>query len=271
MPSIREEKPDTLPDFLNLVEEFQTNAIESMWYRGCGRRSYTLVPSLYRHKKAKTLIQLATLERNLMSRFRQRSLPYHSRSLENDWDTLFFMQHYGIPTRLLDWTENPFTALHFALMGAHRKINAKGKYNFDEPATVWILDPVKWNRHALSKQSFDGGTLTPGDEALNGYKPNLTFSGTNSQPVALYGAYNSPRIVAQQGVFTIFGDSKSPMEKLYRYNDFPDGSLVRVTIKSSSIASMRKSLLSHGITESVVFPDLEGLALEIKRSFGFEE
>jgi len=73
MASIREEKPDSLPGFLKLVEEFQTNAIESLWYRGGGRRSYTLIPSLYRHKKAKTPDQLAALERNLMTRFRQRS------------------------------------------------------------------------------------------------------------------------------------------------------------------------------------------------------
>jgi len=38
----------------------------------------------------------------------------------------------------------------------------------------------------------------------------------------------------------------------------------------SVILPMRKSLLNHGITESVVFPDLEGLAREIKRVFGFE-
>jgi hypothetical protein len=61
------------------------------------------------------------------------------------------------------------------------------------------------------------------------------------------------------------------MEKLYEKEEFPEGSLIRVTLESISIASMRKSLLSHGITESVVFPDLEGLALEIKRFFHFEE
>jgi hypothetical protein len=33
---------------------------------------------------------------------------------------------------------------------------------------------------------------------------------------------------------------------------------------------MRASVLKHGITESVVFPDLEGLAKEIKRGFEFE-
>jgi hypothetical protein len=153
-------------------------------------------------------------------------------------------------------------------MGAYRKKNSK---SFEEPASVWILDPVKWNRHALGHQSFDGGALTPGDEALKGYKPTLTFEGMNNHPVALYGAHNSPRIVAQQGVFTIFGQNTSSMEKLYQDENFPENSLIRVTINKAVIAPIRASLLRHGVTETVVYPDLEGLALEIKRSFGFEE
>jgi hypothetical protein len=271
MSKIREEKPNSLPEFLALIEQLQTDVEDILWYRGCGRGSHTLIPSLYRHKKAKTTIQLADLERKLITRFRQRSLPYLSRSITEDWDTLFFMQHYGIPTRLLDWTENPLTSLYFALMGAPYKSNAKGEPKFKEAASVWILDPVKWNRRALRHQSYKGGALTPGDDALNGYKPFVAFSGMNNYPVALYGAHNSPRIVAQQGVFTIFGQDTVPMEKLYEEEEFPEGSLIRVTIEKTYIARMRKSLLGHGITESVVFPDLEGLALEIKRSFGFVE
>ncbi len=270
MASIREEKPNSLPEFLELVEGFQTSVKESLWFRGCGRASYKLLPSLYRHKDAKTPNQVAELERKLMARFRQRSLPYHTRSLDKDWNTLFFMQHYGIPTRLLDWTENPLIALHFALIGAPYKRSAKGAISFNEDATVWILDPEKWNQRALDYQSYAGGSLTPGDEALNGYAPNnSSFSGMNKFPVSLYGEHNSPRIVAQQGVFTIFGQIISPMEKMYADHQFPKDSLVRITIKKTIIDSMRKSLLRHGITESVVYPDLEGLAMEIKRSFGF--
>ncbi len=271
MPSIREEKPKSLPEFLALVENLQTNIEESLWYRGSGKKSHQLLPSLYRHKKAKTSDQRDELERKLMARFRQRSLPYLTRSLTGEWDTLFFMQHYGIPTRLLDWSESPLIALHFALIGAPHKKMANGDLRFKEDASVWILDPVKWNRHALSHQSYTGGALTPGDEALKGYTPTHTFSGMNNHPVALYGAHNSPRIVAQQGVFTIFGQDAIPMEILYEKNNFPENSLILVTIEHPFIATMRKSLLSHGTTESVVYPDLEGLALEIKRSFGFEE
>lgn len=205
-----------------------------------------------------------------MTRFRQRSIPYHSRSLVDDWDTLFFMQHYGVPTRLLDWTENPLIALHFALMGARRTPLKNGTIRFEDNVAVWMLDPILWNRHALRHVSYEGGILSPGDEAIKSYSPTPKFAGMQNLPVAVYGAHNSARIVAQQGAFTIFGRDTKPMEKVAKIDGFPDKCLVKVIVNKSKISFLRKSLLNHGITESVVFPDLEGLAREIKRVFGFE-
>lgn len=268
MTSVREEKPDTLPEYLALVEELQHSA-DTLWYRGCGQSQFHLLPSLYRHRDALTPAKLPALERQIMTRFRQRSLPYQVRPLTDEWDTLFFMQHYGVPTRLLDWTENPLVALHFAAMGACFELNKSGTIRYTAPAAVWILNPSTWNRHALQHQRFDGGILTPGDDALVGYKPSPTFTGMNNHPVALYGAHNSPRIVAQQGVFVLFGQNTDPMETVYKAQTFPADCLVKVELKQSVIRPIRESLLRHGITESVVFPDLEGLAREIKRSFGF--
>jgi len=231
---------------------------------------HALLPSLYRHQKLKTPEQLADLERQLMTRFRQRSIPYHSRSLVDDWDTLFFMQHYGVPTRLLDWTENPLIALHFALMGARRKPLKSGVIRFEDDVAVWMLDPIHWNRYALRHVSFEGGILSPGDEAIKSYNPTPKFAGMQNLPVALYGAHNSSRIVAQQGVFTIFGRDTKPMETVAKFEDFPDQCLTKLIVNRSKISILRRSLLNHGVTESVVFPDLEGLAREIKRVFGFE-
>ena len=118
MPKIPDEKrPGNFPEFVQIIEDFQTNS-ELAWYRGCGDSSYKLFPTLYRHPAKKTLADLGELEKQLMTRFRQRSLPFQSRTFSTDWDLIFFMQHYGVPTRLLDWTENPFIGLYFALMSA---------------------------------------------------------------------------------------------------------------------------------------------------------
>ena len=270
MAKVREIVVRTLAELLAEVERLQDTAQSSLWYRGVGNAKYKLIPALYRHKKITGADELASLERQLMTRFRQRSLPYHDRPLDDDWDALFFMQHYGVPTRLLDWTENPFVAVHFALMSAKSSVAASGKATFEADAALWILDPVEWNRHALRHISYAGGVLAPGDEALKSYRPTPGFSGMQNLPVAIYGAHNSPRIVAQQGVFTVFGRDATAMEDAFNKDGFHESYLTKVVFGKGVIQGMKKTLLGHGVTESVVFPDLEGLARETKRIFGFE-
>ncbi|MCX6832754.1 MAG: FRG domain-containing protein [candidate division Zixibacteria bacterium] len=270
MAKVREEEPSSITKYIESVEKRQSTSENTLWYRGCGEVTHKLLPRLYRHRTAKDIAGFARLETQLMTRFRQRSIPFHDRSLVDDWDTIFFMQHYGVPTRLLDWTENPFIAFYFAVMSALFRVSKTNELTFPQAAAIWILDPVIWNRHALSHQSFDGAVLAPGDDALKGYKPTSTFDAMFNHPVALYGTHNSTRIVAQRGVFTIFGQNTRPMEDIYDSQSFPKDCLIKIILHNSLLAGMRKSILNYGITESVVFPDLEGLAKEIRRIFGFE-
>lgn len=265
MPKIAVFKPASLPKYMEIVQGLRRKAGHALWFRGNREAKFKLIPSLYRHKTIKAQDELRKLERQLMTRFRQRSLPYHSRDLTNDWEALFFMQHYGVPTRLLDWTENPLIALHFALIGGNGALNRK---RLGSPSIVWVLDPFAWNRAALKHVSYADGPFTTSDEDLKGYAPASTTMG--NFPVALFGAHNSPRIVAQQGVFTIFGSSMKPMDALATRDDFPPNALAAISVGSNRINSMRLALLDQGITETAVFPDLDGLAKETKRFFGFE-
>ena len=270
MPQVQVRSVRSLEEYISHVEQQHPNRTRPLWYRGCGKVAHKLKPSLYRHKQSKTIEDFMVLEKNLIARFQQRSIPFHSRALTDDWDRLFLMQHFGVPTRLLDWSESPLMALFFAVTLARYKLNARGRPRFYGDASVWILDPVQWNKRAVGLRSFTGSVLTTDDSNASAYKPNGDIKTMKPFPIALYGAHNSQRIVAQRGVFVCFGKVALPMEVLYGRENFPVGCLMKVVVRESRLPHMYEALRRHGITDAVAFPDLDGLAREIKREYSFE-
>jgi FRG domain len=231
-----------------------------LWFRGCCRSAHSLVPSLYRHPDISDVEDLLVLEQKILQRFRERSVPYQPSQPTNDWGLVFLMQHFGVPTRLLDWTENPYIGLFFAVAAPD---------SGGEPAAVWILCPDDWNKGALADISYDDGVLSIGSDPLESYRPSADHRPMRVAPVGMYGLHNSPRIVAQRGVFTIFGKSTAPLESLIGTGSYSKTAVHKVEIPPSAVSDLRDSLFAIGITDSVVYPDLTGLAFEIKRFFGF--
>ena len=262
---IKEKETNTLGQFTQVIEAVVGGPHEVHWFRGCARADFELAPSLYRHPTIKGISDLLELENRLINRFRQRSAPYQAR-MSDDWEYLFLMQHFGVPTRLLDWTENPYIALYFALTGACLQHPGTP---FDDPpdSAVWVLNPTKWNRFVFRDVTFTGDVLSVGDPELRGYEPKSVM---NNNPVALYGTHNSPRIVAQRGVFTIAGRNTTAMEELAQDQEFDEKSLRKIVIPGEVVHSVLDSVLAIGVTESVVFPSLDGLAREMTRTSGFK-
>ena len=122
------------PPTLTLYEEgeFRRNA----WvFRGVGNAEFRLQPSVERHK-VHTALEWPALEFELSEDFKSRVNLYLSPPQEGELGWLALMQHYGVPTRLLDFTYSPFVALYFAAKPFELCLNQ------ETPAfaRVWALD-----------------------------------------------------------------------------------------------------------------------------------
>ena len=267
MPEIPEHKPKNFTETMEIIENFQISHNKT-WYRGSNNSAYELMPALFRHKNKKKIEESHAIELEIATTFQQRSPPFVNQPFANEWDQMFFMQHYGIPTRLLDWTASPFIALYFALTASERTTNGKPRHN----ACLWMLNPGAWNKGALHDISFPEKILTPKEEQVKSYSPEVELSQRKNLPIMIYGTHNSPRIVAQRGMFALFGKSMTSMESAYiSAENFPSEILHKIIIEKEHCDEIATSLFKKGISDSTIYPDLFGLALELKRDFGFSQ
>jgi hypothetical protein len=287
MPPPSEHTVTSLTGFTDLVEQslaasralYGPSPSVVNWYRGSGRsNTYKLLPTLYRHPATIVAAELLLLERKMLEWFRRESVLHETITqyidpAEPELELLFFMQHYSVPTRLLDWTMNPFIALYFALTAAEFDESTN---EYIEDAAVWILNPNAWNEQSLAHVSWGSrGALSIEDVEKRGYAPMkeldpVHVAGMYALPAAMRGIANSSRMFAQKGVFTIFGRDTSPMEVSFDTNSYKSESLVKLIISKDDISALMDSVISIGYTDSVSYPDLHGLAMEMRRTFGFK-
>jgi hypothetical protein len=244
------EMADTLTKYLRTLRKITLSWNENAtslirpWFRGHSDTSWTLTPSVYR-----PLYQKLS-EDSCRRDFKLRAYPYLSgpaREPTNDWEWYFIMQHHGLPTRLLDWTESPLVALYFALRDMKP----------DQRPAVWVLNPLHLNKVVAG---LDHSIKIPSDESVQSYLPP-TFEGTSipENPVAIQPPHNSKRLTAQKGTFTLHGKSK---RALYEYDEMKDH-LIKIELRLDKLSQMKKDLASTGITETSVFPELPALCREL--------
>jgi hypothetical protein len=184
---------------------------------------------------------------------------------------LFLMQHHGLPTRLLDWTENPFYAALFVTMKAIIPDNS-----IDQDAALFCLDPIEMNK--VSGVNFFPITWIQGS-VLQTFK--FAFGTQNERvdgkiipylekPVAVYPSTIHSRIRSQRGCFTLHGNDKRDIECIFEGDLIRQKKLIKYTIDKEDVPKILEELFDLGITYSTLFQDLDGLSKDLKFQFGIK-
>jgi hypothetical protein len=224
---------------------------EALWFRGQPAAA-KLSPKLYRAEYRDAD------EAEIRQQFQYRAIQLMQSKApgpDRKWDWYFLMQHYGVPTRLLDWTENPLVALFFAVNDEQTAGDA----------AVWVVHPY-WLNHKLFKDDVVGPMLPDWQEAqsyLKTLEDAFTFCSKlgSRVPLQLIHPTLDRRVAVQASHFVIFGKSRD----LARIRSVKEKScrLAKITIPKRNIRLIKEQLADCGITYSFIFPDLEALGTEI--------
>lgn len=101
-------------DFINHLDLIEILGYEINIFRGQSTNK-ALLPNICR---GTPLSDSADVERKMLEDFKRRSALLITKNLSTDWEWLVYAQHFGLKTRLLDWTSNPLIALWFACQNA---------------------------------------------------------------------------------------------------------------------------------------------------------
>jgi hypothetical protein len=230
-------------DLLQIIKSLQRPSGE-VWFRGQSNSEWPLIPRLLRSPNGHVQ------ERNINFRFRSRAMGIASdHPSDNDparW--MFLMQHHGLPTRLLDWTESALIALYFATS--------------DSPSTdgiVYVLSPMDLNQQQQSQSVLFAPYSPETKEMLR-----ACFSGDAIPPQTLaMSAYAShDRIARQQGNFTIHGVASDL--RTIAHPAWLKTWLIPAAMKSE----IKTNLEYFGISRTALFNTLDALAVDLREQHG---
>ena len=212
------------------------------WFRGVKDKSLDLRPGAYWRKNYDEVGPLVM--------FAQEGVAFAEIEKMNCWKTYYLAQHSQIPTRLLDWTDSLHTALFFAVMGSLT-------WKIEHPC-VWIINPFR-----LNQRSTNANVIYDRDDKLHldYYESAKSQRWPFDLPVAMAAPWRNSRVYAQHGYFTLHGNDLRAIEECA-----PD-CVKRVDIPQHLVREIIH-ILSHSSTNSfTLFPDLNGLALNLRRRF----
>jgi hypothetical protein len=201
------------------------------------------------------------MEPHLLRNFKKyarRSIPEGE---DSDWYWLSLGKHYGLPTRLLDWSFSPFVALHFATDNIDL---------FDQDSEIWMVNfhrahellPKKF-RSMLEEEGSDVFTVKMLARAAGSIDALNNFSREAFvfffEPPAL-----DERITNQ---YALFSAMSSPTAKMEEWLERHPEAYRKIILPAAMKWEVRDKLDQANITERVLFPGLDGLSRWLARQY----
>lgn len=197
--------------FDDLHRFIESNRAKVMVYRGHRSLDYKLLPKAWRKTKSSRR-KLLRKETECLLSFKNKAVPYLDFMPTNDWEWLAIAQHYGLGTRLMDWSHNPLAAAYFAVEKPHDSdsviyaLESKKMINtleFDDPFSVDTVGRFI-PRHVTTRITAQSGLFTIHPE------PKKEFEDENLQKLIIKRSFrkNFKGMLYKYGIhrFSLFPD-----------------------------------------------------------------
>ena len=234
----------------------EQNKGKVIFYRGHRDKSYELIPSIYR-KDADGNYKFLHIEDKLYKEM-LCTCPEEFDNCETTLERLVKMQHYSLPTRLLDITANPLVALYFASQDDNTD-GALYAFAFDKSEVCYFDSPDVCVLSNLSQLEYETDITTEqGKRSLvskiKGDQPNVFYQGEvmANQVVCLKPKSNNSRIIRQSGAFLLFGMDKKK-ENMTQLAVKP----IEMEVPRDKKQKVREDLKDLGINEAFLFPEID--------------
>jgi len=259
----------TVAEFAKAISDIPLKKGYTRFFRGhADYRSYKLEPFVYRKpyliENEEKLIKEAVLR-----------CPDDFNSSSTFFERLVRLQHYGLPTRMLDLTSNALVALYFACRDKEKTEgeviildmpNDQVKYYDSDTVSVISNIARRDKSFDLSSIPSDKGNFNRHEEIerllhdIRGDRPAFLPKiepNDLSRIIAVRAKLENARIARQDGAFLLFGINVNKLSPA----KIPDSwitcgnSSTRITFSNKHI--LKKELMSFGISEQSLFPELE--------------